>query len=323
MKSIFAREDAGTPKISSLLPPLTEQTAETTEAVVPELGSSGECSEAGPITPQISVTPQVLVIEKTTHEQTEQDDVSVVIISAVNRSLDLSKYYTDTSETEELMHSSGVGGPVTPKAKVTSTFVKVPTQGAESTSEDESSHDQVGTSNAQHVTPRQISASGRTLLRKYFVEKDPIALIALTEEQIHTVMKTISDETILSSFHLMKSLLLQATSGKILSKEKCRNVGASTPVGRRCPSSSGDETTDLDSPNEGYTSGAFNTDDEPGSLSFCLERDESQRTLTSPSTGQPGTAEHLSAGRSTPMSPGSGYSLGDYAPLSSLLPKSA
>ena len=127
-------------------------------------------------------------------------------------------------------------------------------------------------------------------------------------------MKTISDETILSSFHPMKSLLLQATSGKILSKEKCRHVSASTPVGRRCPSSSGDDTTDMDSPNEGYTSGAFNTDDEPRSLSFCLEKDESQETLTSPTTGQPGTAEHLPAGRDTPMSSRSGYSLGDSAP---------
>ena len=227
------------------------------------------------------------------------------------------------------MDSSGVGGPVTPKTKVSATFVKIPTLGTESTSEDESSHGQAGTSSAQHATPRQFSASGRTLLRKYFVDKDPIALprnqsiIAFTEEQIHAVMKTISDETILSSFHLMKSLLLQATSGKILSKEKCRHMGASTPVGRRCPSSSGDETTGLDSPNEGYTSGAFNTDDEPGSLSFCLERDEGQGTHGSPTTGQPGTTEHLSAGRDTPMSSGSGYSLGDSVPLSNLLPKSS
>ena len=230
MKSIIAREDAGTPKTSSLLPPLTEQPAGTTEAVDPEVGSGCECSRAGPITPQISVTPQVVAVEKTPHEQTEPDDVSVVSISAVNRSLDPSKYYTDTSEIEDLMDSSGVRGLVTPKAKVTSTFVKVLSQGTESSSEDESSHDQVGTSNAQHVTPRQFSASGRTLLRK--VEKDPIArprnqsVLALTEEQVHTVMKTISDETILSSFHLMKSLLLQATSGKILSKEKCRHMGA-------------------------------------------------------------------------------------------------
>ena len=151
--TMIAREDAGAPKISSLLPPLTEQTAETTEAVVPGLRSSGECSGAGPITPQISGTPQVIAVDQTPHEQTEQDDVSVVSISAVNRTLDPSKYYTDTREIEDLMDSSGVGGPVTPKAKVTSTFVKVPALGTESTSEDESSHDQAGTSNAQHVTP--------------------------------------------------------------------------------------------------------------------------------------------------------------------------
>ena len=84
MKSIIAREDAGTPKISSLLPPLTEQPAGTTEAVDPEVGSGCECSRAGPITPQISVTPQVVAVEKTPHEQTEPDDVSVVSISAVN-----------------------------------------------------------------------------------------------------------------------------------------------------------------------------------------------------------------------------------------------
>ena len=112
-----------------MLPPLTEQIAEATEAIVPGLGPSGDCNGAGPITPQISETSEVVAVEKTPHEQTEQDDVSVVGISAVNRSLDPRKYYTDTSEIEDLMDSSGVGGPVTPKAKVTSTFVKIPSLG--------------------------------------------------------------------------------------------------------------------------------------------------------------------------------------------------
>ena len=185
-----------------------------------------------------------------------------------------------------------------------------------------------GTSNEQQTTARPFSASGGTLLRKHFVEKDPIVLprnqpvIALTEGQIHTVTKTISDETIFSSFQLMKSLLLQATSGKILSKEKCRHVGEFTPGHRRCPSSSGDETTDVESPNEGYTSGAINTDDEPGSLSFCLGTGaDEQKAPPTPSTGQHVSADGAIGGRSTPMSPGSGYSLGDYAPLSSLIPK--
>ena len=96
-----------------------------------------------------------------------------------------------------------------------------------------------------------------------------------------------------------------------------------TPVHRRCPSSSEDETTDVESPNEGYTSGAINTDDEPGSLSFCLETGtDDQKAPPTPSTGQHVSAGGAAGGRSTPMSPGSWYSLGDYAPLSSLILKS-
>ena len=78
-------------------------------------------------------------------------------------------------------------------------------------------------------------------------------MIALTEGQIRIILKTMSDETILSSFHLMKSLLLQATSGNVLSKERCRHMGSFTASGRQDPSSSEYETSDIDSPNEGFT----------------------------------------------------------------------
>ena len=267
-------------------------------------------------------------IEKTVFGQAEQDDASAVSIPVVSRLIDPTLYFTDTSEIEDLMDSSGVGGPVTPQVKGTSALVKVPRQRGESTSEGETSNGRPGPSGQQSTAPRQFSASGRSLLRKHFVEKDPIVLprnhpvIALTEGQIHTVMKTISEETILSSFHLMKSFLLQATSGKILSKENCRHVGGLTPGGRRSPSSSGDETTDVDSPNEGYTSGAFNTDDEPGSLSFCLEKEtEGHESLTAPSAQPHTITGNPAAMRVTSMSPGSNYSIRDYAPLSSLVPK--
>ena len=164
------------------------------------------------------------------------------------RALDPSKYFTDTSEVEELMVSSGVGGPVTPQTKSTPTFVKVPRQRAESTSGKEPCGELPGTSQERPQVPRLLSASGRSLLRKQFVSKDPIIIpwnqpvISLTEGQMHTVLKTISDETILSSFHLMKSLLLQVTSGKILSKERCRHVGAFTSYSRQGPSRSEGET---------------------------------------------------------------------------------
>ena len=147
-------------------------------------------------------------------------------------------------------------------------------------------------------------------------------MIALTEGQIHTVLKTMSDETILSSFHLMKSLLLQATSDEVLSKERCRHMGSFTASACpwQIPSSSEYETTDIDSLNEGYTSGAINTDDEPGSLSFCLDDKEV-------GLGVAKDPETLNTDREAlledPLNPGSGYSPGDYAPLSSLRTKAA
>ena len=63
MKSIIAREGVETQKISSLLPPLTEQTVEANEANVPGQGSSGEYGGAGTITPQIFETQQVAAVE--------------------------------------------------------------------------------------------------------------------------------------------------------------------------------------------------------------------------------------------------------------------
>ena len=134
--------------------------------------------------------------------------------------LDPTEYFTDTSEAGVLMDSSGVGGPVFSLNKKAPTIVNVPAQDGDTTTDNEFLHGTQGLIQEQASGSRQLSASGRTLLRKYFVEKDPIEIprghptIALTEGQMHTVLKTISDETILSSFHLMKSLLLQATSGE-------------------------------------------------------------------------------------------------------------
>ena len=322
MKAIIARDQPGSSGISALLSPLNEQTEDTSGGKGIEQGRPGTSSQKD------AKETHCTSVEKAVSGQIEEDDASIVSTPVVGRSIDPALYYTDTSGPEDLMDSSGVGGPVTPQFKNIPTLVKVPRQRGESTSGDESSNGLPGPSDQQSKAPRQFSASGRTLLRKHFVEKDPIVIprnqpvIALTESQIHTVMKTISDETILSSFHLMKSLLLQATSGKVLTKEKCRHVGGHTPGGRRSPSSSGDETTDVDSPNEGYTSGAFNTDDELGSLSFCLEKETERCESPTATSAQPCTiTENSAARRDTSMSPGSNYSIGDYAPLSSLVPK--
>ena len=209
------------------------------------------------------------------HEELESE-----IVSAAKTLLDPTEYFTDTSEVEDLIDSSGVGGPVFSPNKKTPTIGHVPAQNEETNSANEFSQGSQGPSQEQTPGSRRLSASGRVLLRKFFIEIDPIELprghptIALTEGQIRTVLKTISDETILSSFHLLKSLLLQATSGKVLTKERCRHVSQTSRSPKGHFSSSGDESTDVDSAKEGYTRGDFNTDEEPGSLSICLETGE-------------------------------------------------
>ena len=90
---------------------------------------------------------------------------------------------------------------------------------------------------------------------------------------MHTVLRTIADESLFSSFRLMKSFLLQAADGKVITKERCCQVRrAGTP----CPdqkASSEDDSTDTDCSNGGYTSGAINSDDDPGSLYLHVEYD--------------------------------------------------
>ena len=217
MKAIIARDQPGTSGISALLSQVNERTEGTSEDKNAEHKRLDTCPQGDP---EVS---QHTGMEKTVFGQAEQDHASIVSIPVVGRLIDPTLYFTDTSGTEDLLDSSGVGGPVTPQVKSTPTLVKVPRQRGESTSEGESSNELPGPSGQQSTPPRQFSASGRSLLRKHFVEKDPIVLprnppvIAITESHIHTVMKTISDETILSSFHLKKSLLLQATSGIVSS----------------------------------------------------------------------------------------------------------
>ena len=106
----------------------------------------------------------------------------------------------------------------------------------------------------QVVLPLHLLFTGQAALRKCFTEYRPINLpmghpvISHSESQMHTVLRTIADESLFSSFHSMnlKSLLLQAADGKVITKERCRHVRRS---GTPCPdqnASSEDESTDAD-----------------------------------------------------------------------------
>ena len=129
MKAIIARDQPWTSGISALLSPLNEQTEGTSG------GKDAEQRRPGASSQEDSEVLQRTGVEKTVFGQVEQDDASIVSIPVVGRSIDPALYYTDTSGTEDLLDSSGVGGPVTPQFKGIPTLVKVPRQRGESTSE--------------------------------------------------------------------------------------------------------------------------------------------------------------------------------------------
>ena len=70
-------------------------------------------------------------------------------------------------------------------------------------------------------TPRQVSATCRAVIRKRFSEYPSKSVlighytVAFSEGQIHRVFRVTSDETALSSFHLVKTLLAGARSGGV------------------------------------------------------------------------------------------------------------
>ena len=236
-------------------------------------------------------------------------------------------YSTDASEVEELLDGSGVSGTVL--WGISASHFNVSSSSQEDGDDNDGATDfpttpVEGTADPNTPTsapPRQLSVSGRAAIRKCFIETQPIQklleqpVVAFCENQVHTILRTISDESLLSSFHLMKSLLRQAADGKIITKERCRHVNwAETPYPDSDSSSSG-EYSDAYHSSGGYTSGALNSDEDPGSLNLQIEVDESPRVTKSRAPARPQTRNPSTM----IVSPGSCYSVEDYAPLSSLL----
>ena len=103
----------------------------------------------------------------------------------------------------------------------------------------------------------------------------------------------------------MKSLLLQAADGKVITKERCRHVRrAGTPHPDSGSSSSG-ECNETEQSSDGYTSGAFNSDEDPRSLDQQIEFDQSPQVVTP----RKKTSPQEDTGPMMLASPGSGYSI--------------
>ena len=229
--------------------------------------------------------------------------------------------YSDTSDVGELYNSSGVDLPTAKPGKFTLDPSVFP-------SFDNELHQSSGNSDAEQAlyrtkvmtSDRQLTPSGREAIRKCFTTNVSVELpaghatVAFNESQVHTILRTFADESVLSSFHMMKSLLIKVTEGIPLDKRHSRNVHrrASTP-GPGYESSSGGEGSAAES--DGYTSGALNSDEDLRNIETASEFN---LPPASPSKGLNISLGNLGPSKVLTPNSGSSYSSGDYRPLASL-----
>ena len=227
----------------------------------------------------------------------------------------------DTTDVEDLMDSSGVAvhPPVAPNVILDSTTFPDLEEGFHEDSGHSDSEQEQYRAKLDGVD-RQLSAKGKLVIKKYFQDTRPIELprdqpvIALTADEMHAVLRTVSDESVLSSYHMMKSLLLHATRGAPQDKKRPMPKRCATPA-RPYTDSSGDGHL-----SDGYTSGAFNTDEDSYQLGSSSGTDclsESDPLSLTPRARKVHATSTSRIETATPNS-GSGYSSADYQPLSSL-----
>ena len=228
--------------------------------------------------------------------------------------------YSDTSDPGELYDSSGVNLPTARPCSFTldpDIFPGFDEELQRSSRNSDAEHDFYRTKVLS--IERRLSPSGREVIRNFFTKNVPVDLpaghstVAFSEIQVHATLRTITDVSVLSSFH-MTSLLVKVTEGIPLYKRPSRNIPRrSARPGPVYEFSPGGESTETN--NDGYTSGAIPTDEdirniETGSEGFPPNVSASKASDMSVSDIGPARAI-------TPNS-GSSYSSGDYRPLASL-----
>ena len=168
---------------------------------------------------------------------------------------------------------------------------------------------------------RPLSASARTLIRKYVTEKTPPSLpaghatVVFNEQQVHSVPGAVSDETVITFLHLIKSILEEAM--RIGARFREGTLGPSRQrvhcFRGRSPSSVGDGSQSEDGTG-GYTSGALSSDDDFASFDL-------QEPRPSPSTEtckQDRREQDAPTSLASNIMPRPGYIAADNEPLATL-----
>ena len=270
---------------------------------------------------KVSVSEPIVVNQDPCTEKSTLDD------NAKSTSqLQTEPLYADTSDVEELLDSSGVDT----FPPVTSTLAWDTTALSEFEGEFQ---DKTGHSDIEQEQYRakvasadeQLTVKGRSVIRKYFTETTPVQLapghttVVSNEDQIHTILRTVAEESVISSYHMMKSLQLHTTSGDPQDKNRSLPRRCATPA-RQVYESSGDESSLGGHTTDGYTSGAINSDEDPyqlGSISGTDGLGEFDPPVKVPETPL-GVNPHTSRTEATTPTSGSGYSSTDHQQLSEL-----
>ena len=194
------------------------------------------------------------------------------------------------------------------------------------------------------LEPREISGKSRLLLKRYFSETTPLSLpvghptIALNEGQMHHLVRVITDETIDTSFNLLRGVLKEHRDNVLLNPQVVRpkplrvRDRALTPH-RNAVDTSEDEASQ-NKQTASYVSGAINGPADLSGSEFYLETttDEGESSgemaVKRPKLSQrvlPQASSNAGPSRSAPTTPtdqvavASPYSSQDNQPLASLI----
>ena len=180
-------------------------------------------------------------------------------------------FHTDTNDVEELLDSSGAENTKDPPILISLDDMST----AETEVSKEAEHTPTrGIADSQFLSPsRPLSASARILINQHFAETNPSILpvghstVAFNQGQVHSILRAVSSETLISSVHLMKNMLEEAM--KVGARTQSSSQGTSRPK-IKCfrKQSEGSDASGLDSDlgTEGYTSGALSSDDDFSSI---------------------------------------------------------
>ena len=253
------------------------------------------------------------------------ENTSEVINKSAHDAIQSDFFATDSSEVEDLIDSEGVFG--VPNRAASSV---VGTENLTATDEGDPAiggfqvEPQPSTSYAGPKIPEQLSANGRAVLRKCFAKAEPVTIpmghptVAFTEPQLHAILRTISSETVQSSVHVMKALLLHAAQGGIQKLGHFRKTVQRTAATPHRVSDSSNGGTDTEGYfTDGYTSGALPSDEE---IAAYDKSPITHFTSTSCAKETQGD-EELDKTTLSPTQfgiPSPGFSEEDYAPLSSM-----